>query len=171
MRGAIAVIIVLLIPFLGRSQNVGVGADLAYNFQTTSAGIGLRASIFPNHNLSITPEISYYPGFNPVNEYIVSVALEDKLFKYKKYMFYIIGQIGFDNWINFTQSPMPGAKEDNFVLEGGGGITTNKCLRPFLEYRYNVVFRETNLRLGLLYIIGCGGGAKTIRSADDCPKF
>ncbi len=172
MRVALIVIVLFLSPLLGWSQNVGVGADLAYNFQTTSAGIGLRASIFPNHNLSITPELTYYPGFNPVNEYILSVALEDKLFKYKNYMFYIIGQIGFDNWINFSESPMQGAKPDNFNLEGGGGVTTNKCLRPFLEYRYNFVFRETDLRLGLLYIIGCGGGgAKSIRSSDDCPKF
>lgn len=172
MKVALIAIAIFLIPVLGKGQNVGIGADLMYNFQTESAGAGIRASIFPTHNLSITPEIAYYPGFNLVNEYYISVALEDKLFKVKNYLFYIIGQVGFDNWINFSDSPMKGAKPDNFDLEGGGGVTTNKCLRPFLECRYNAVFRECNMRLGILYIIGCGGGGeKTKRSSDDCPKF
>lgn len=171
MRGVLTGIVLFLLPVLGRGQNVGIGADLMYNFQTESAGAGLRANILPTHKLSITPEFAYYPGFNLVNEYYLSVALEYKLFKVKNYLFYIIGQVGYDDWVNYAESPMKGAKPNNFDMEAGGGITTNKCLRPFLEYRYNFVFRETNLRLGLLYIIGCGGSEKAKRSSDDCPTF
>jgi hypothetical protein len=57
------------------------------------------------------------------------------------------------------------AQKNNWNAEGGLGITNSKCLRPFLEYRYSAKFKETQLRLGFLYILGCkpkkGSGRNT----------
>lgn len=140
------------------AQNVGVGADVMYNFQTESFGVGGRVSFFPNSVLSIVPQISYYPGFNKVHEYYAGLSLEYKVIRQPKYHIYAIGHAAYNNWINYSVSAMDGAKQSNWNAEVGGGISTNKCLRPFLEYRYNFKFLETHLRLGILYIFGCKGG-------------
>jgi hypothetical protein len=142
---------IFTISLAGKSQNVGIGADVMYNFQTESFGAGARVNFFPNNNLSLVPQFSYYPG----------LGLEYKILKLRKFNFYLIAHGAYNSWLNYASSPMEGAKETNWNLEGGAGITTNKCLRPFLEYRYNLKFQETHLRLGLLYIFGCrGGGGK-----------
>jgi hypothetical protein len=161
-----------LAPSIGMSQNVGIGGDLQYNFETNGVGLGLRASIFPDRKLSITPEFSYYPGFNQVQEFFIGVAAEYKVFKVNNFNFYAIGQLAYNDWISYKTSPEVGAKPNNLDLELGGGVTTNKCLRPFLEWRYNAIFREANIRLGLLYIIGCGGGSSSPgKSSANCPTF
>ena len=159
------------IPFLGNAQNVSVGADAMYNFQTKGIGAGARVGIFPNEKLSFVPEFSYYPGFNKVQEYFLGLALEYKFFRLKNFNFYAIGHGAYDSWLNYESSPMKGAKKNNWDLEGGAGTSTNKCLRPFLEYRYNVKFRETHLRLGLLYIFGCKGGSKGWKKSKICPAY
>lgn len=151
-------LIILVIPFLGKSQNIGVGGDVMYNFQTESLGAGLRVNFFPNNRLSFVPQFSYYPGFNKIKEYYLGLGLELKFLKLNNFNFYAIGHGAYNNWINYASSSMEGAKKTNWNLEGGLGVTTNKCLRPFLEYRYNLKFQETHLRLGLLYIFGCSGG-------------
>jgi len=173
MRAMLVMALIFCIPLFGRSQNIGVGGDLMYNFQTESAGGGLRVNIFPNRRLSFVPEFSYYPGFDLVNEYYLGLALEYKFYRISNFNFYAIGHGGYDDWVNWADSPLKGAQQNNWDLEGGIGVTTNKCLRPFMEYRYNVRFRETHLRIGLLYIIGCngGGGSSGRRSIDDCPQF
>jgi hypothetical protein len=168
------ILFVLLFSFSGRAQNIGIGADVMYNFQTKSFGAGARVSIFPNKKLSYVPQFSYYPGFNKVHEYYLGMALEYKFFRINQFNFYAIGHGGYDNWINYESSSLKGAKKNNWDLEGGIGVTTNKCLRPFLEYRYNLKFRETHLRLGLLYIWGCKGGGskgKGWRKSKVCPAY
>ena len=147
-----------MISFTVKSQNVGVGADVMYNFQTESFGAGARVNFFPNNNLSFVPQFSYYPGFNKIHEYYLGLGLEYKILRGQKFNLYLIGHGAYNSWLNYSSSAMEGAKETNWNLEGGAGITTNKCLRPFLEYRYNLKFQETHLRLGLLYIFGCKGG-------------
>ncbi len=142
-------------PVMLSAQNFGIGADVMYNFQTESFGAGVRANFFPNNTLSIVPQFSYYPGFNKVHEYYLGLGLEYKIWRVKNFNFYLIGHGAYNNWINYNVSVLEGAKKGNWNLEGGIGVTTNKCLRPFLEYRYNVKFMETHLRLGLLYIFGC----------------
>ena len=158
-----------LFTFSGKGQNVGVGADIMYNFQTESLGFGARVSIFPNKTLSIVPQFSYYPGFNKVHEYYLGLGLEYKFLRLQKFDFYAIGHGAYNFWINYSVSAMDGAQQTNWNLEGGLGVTTHKCLRPFLEYRYNLKFMETHLRLGLLYIFGCKGGGK--KSHVSCPAY
>ena len=162
----------LLFSFSARSQNVGVGADVMYNFQTQSFGAGARVSIFPNRTISFVPEFSYYFPFNKIHEYYAGMAVEYKFIRTNKFNIYAILHGAYNSWQNYQESMMKGAQMNNWDLEGGAGISTNKCLRPFLEYRYNLKFRETHLRLGLLYIFGCkGGGHKLKKSGHLCPAY
>ena len=145
-----------------------------YNFQTESFGAGARASIFPNNKLSFVPQLSYYPGFNKVHEFYLGLALEYKFIRVNQFVFYAIGHAGYDAWLNYKESSLKGAKLSNWDFEGGIGVTTTKCLRPFLEYRYNIKFMETHLRLGLLYIFGCkngGGGSRGKKNSHLCPAY
>ena len=167
-------LLILMIPRLMNAQKFGLGADVMYNFQTESIGVGARVSIFPNSTISIVPQFSYYPGFNKVHEYYLGVGLEYKIVRTKTFNFYLIGHGAYNSWLNYTSSAMEGAQQTNWNLEGGAGVTTNKCLRPFLEYRYNIKFMETHLRLGLLYIFGCngnGGGKNGGSKHKLCPAY
>lgn len=163
------VLVLLSFSYKGKSQNVGVGADIMYNFQTESFGAGARASIFPNNRLSIVPQVSYYFAFNKVEEYYLGLALEYKVIMRERINLYVLGHGAFNNWLSYERSPMEGAKPNNWNGEAGIGISNNKCLRPFLEYRYNFNFKETHLRLGLLYIFGCDGGGRS--KADRCAAY
>jgi hypothetical protein len=154
-RFLIVLIIGLFFTVDVTAQKIGVGADAMYNFQSEGFGAGVRVSIFPNRRLSYVPQFSYYFPFNKVNEYYAGLALEYKVIMRKKINFYLIAHGAYNSWINYIESPLKDAKKNNWNLEGGGGISGTTCLRPFLEYRYNVKFRETHLRLGILYIFGC----------------
>ncbi len=159
----------LFISFVVQSQTIGAGASAIYNIQTESIGAGIRASIFPNKRISIVPQFSYFFPFNKINEYTVGLGVEGKFIKREKINVYATIHGGYNSWLNYKSSPMKDAKPTNWNFEGGIGISTNTCLRPFLEYRYNTRFRETHLDLGFLYIFGCknnSGNGET-----DCPKF
>lgn len=165
---------VLLFSFAGRAQNIGVGADIMYNFQTESFGAGARVNIFPNKRISFVPEFSYYFPFNKINEYYLGLAVECKVARIKQFNLYALVHGAYNSWLNYQESMLKGAQQNNWNLEGGAGITTNKCLRPFLEYRYNLKFRETHLRLGLLYIFGCSGkkgGYSGKKDGHLCPAY
>jgi hypothetical protein len=149
-------------PLSGESQNIGVGADAMYNFQTESLGAGGRVNFFPNKRLSIVPQFAYYFAFNKINEYYAGLGLEYKFIRKEKFNLYAIVQGAYNDWINYESSPLKGAQKNNWNAEGGIGISNNRCLRPFLEYRYNIKFRETHLRLGILYIFGCRNGGKPL---------
>ena len=79
--------------------------------------------------------------------------------------------------MNASSSGMEGATPTNWNFEAGVGVTTDRCLRPFLEYRYNIKFFETHLRLGILYIFGCKGdrmgyrNARKVRKSVVCPAY
>ena len=161
---------ILFMPFFGKSQNIGIGADALYNFQTESIGAGARVNFFPNKRLSIVPQFSYYFAFNKINEYFAGLGLELKFIRTSKFNFYAIAHGAYNSWLNYESSPLKGAQPNNWDLEGGIGVSTNTCLRPFLEYRYNIKFQETHLRLGVLYIFGCknggGGGGQRNKRCD-----
>lgn len=160
IRNSLILLNILFFSLNSLAQNIGIGADAQYNFQTESIGAGVRINFFPNNRLSFVPQFSYYFPFNKVNEYYAGLALEYKVIRRDRFNLYAVAQGAYNVWINYASSPMEGAKQNNWNLEGGLGISTNTCLRPYLEYRYNVKFMETHLRLGVLYIFGCrkGGG-------------
>lgn len=155
------------------SQNFGLGASAMYNFQTESFGIGARANFFPNNKLSFVPQFTYYPGWGEINEYMIGMALEYKIRRGNKLNYYVLLHGAYNKWNDYNESALKDAEPTNWNAEGGIGITTNKCLRPFLEYRYNIKFMETHLRLGLLYVFGCSGGNKGGRRGGEgiCPAY
>ena len=155
MRYCFSVLFILFFASSVTPQNIGVGADVMYNFQSEGFGSGARVSIFPNNRVSIVPQFAYYFSFNKVHEYYAGAALEYKIIMRKKIFVYLLAHGAYDKWLNPEVSPMVNPKPNNWDAEGGVGISGTKCWRPFLEYRYNVRFRETHLRLGIMYIFGC----------------
>ena len=163
MKRILLVAIIFITPFIGFNQNIGIGGSAIYNFQSESFGAGARVNFFPNNNLSFVPQFSYY-FFGPVSEWTAGLSLELKVVKLNTFNFYLLAHGGYNTWINFDASNMEGASPKNWNAEAGIGVTTNKCLRPFLEYRYNIKFQETHLQLGLLYIFGCGNDGGSYRN-------
>jgi hypothetical protein len=73
---------------------------------------------------------------------------------------------------------MQDKKFSNWDAELGGGLTNRACLRPFIEYRYNFKWKETNLQIGIMYFFKCkkgkgnaGGGRKNKKSPMSCPAY
>lgn len=151
------------------SQTIGAGASAIYNIQTESFGAGVRVTVFPNSRISLTPQFSYFFPFNKINEYTIGLGIEGKFIKRENVNFYGILHGGYNSWINYKSSGLKDAKPTNWNFEGGIGISTNTCLRPFLEYRYNLKFRETHLNLGFIYIFGCRNNKGF--NTDKCPTF
>ncbi len=155
LRKRFIILVSCLFSLSGYSQNFGVGASAIYNFQTEGIGIGARASICPNHRLSFVPQFSYFFPFNKVNEYYIGLAGEFKFIQRDRINVYATVHGGYNSWLNYTASSMEGAKANNWDMEGGIGISNYRCLRPFIEYRYNLMHRETNVQVGFLYVFGC----------------
>ena len=170
MKKAILILVFSSLSLIGNAQNIGVGASALYNIQSESFGVGARVNIFPDYTLSYVPQFSYY-FIGPVSEWTLGLSLEYKLIKGNTFIFYLLAHGGYNNWSNAGSSALEGASATNWNIEGGGGITTNKCLRPFLEYRYNIKFRETHLQLGLLYIFGCDNGGNGYRNTNRIKKM
>ncbi len=154
MKKVFFILTLLLIPFFGFNQKIGAGASALYNVQTESLGIGARVSLYPNNRVSFVPQFSYY-FIGPVSEWTAGLSIELKIIRRKHANYYILGHGGYNKWLNPEQSAMEGAKPSNINAEAGIGISGTRCLRPFLEYRYNLNFRETHFQLGFLYIFGC----------------
>jgi len=176
MKKAYLIVILLSISNIGFNQNIGIGGSALYNIQSESFGAGARVSIYPNSTLSFVPQFSYF-FLGPVKEWTLGLSLELKVVKLNIFNFYLLGHGGYNNWLNPESSALESAQTENWNAELGIGITTNQCLRPFLEYRYNIKFQETHLQLGLLYIFGCGkkGGAyrnkSRMKKGVVCPAY
>jgi len=153
-----------------KAQN-GIGGGLIYNFQAENFGIGLRGE-FPLKNikfldgLSLVPQASYFPWFQTVSEFYIGSAVHLGFFSLKKWRFYGLINLSYNGWINYDDSGKDNARFSNMGIEGGLGITRSTCWRPFLEFRYNALFREANVQLGLIYTIKCER-----RGSLPCPKI
>lgn len=156
----------LTILFLGLYTNTfsqivkGIGGSAIYNFQTNSVGLDVRAeipvkSIHFLDGLKIVPQISYFPWFDKITEFYIGSSIHLGVYSINKWAFYTLANISYNGWINYKSSSMSGASFSNLGLEGGIGITTKACLRPFAELRYNVKWREASFRVGLIYTIKC----------------
>jgi len=140
-----------------KAQSFGIGLSGMYNFQTESFGAGVRLEFPLGRAVSLVPQFNYYPSFNKIYEYYGGVALHLHLFKIRSWRFYVLAHGAYNAWINYETSHMKDASYSNWDFEAGAGITTTWCLRPFIEYRYNVKWYETALHAGLIYFFNCGG--------------
>ena len=148
------------------AQEIGIGAAGMYNFQTSGWGAGVRVPIHPQEQVTWTPQLAYYFPFNKVNETIIGLGLEYKFLRMPNTDYYSILHVGYDNWANASQSALKGATIANWDCELGMGLAGRNCLKPFVEYRYNLRFLETHLQVGFIYIFGCGGS-----TIDRCPAY
>lgn len=163
------ILICVFLSHLLYSQSIGGG--LAGNIQTESIGVELRA-VVPISFVSITPQIAYYPIFNKVSELYAGIGLQVPFLSLGSANMYALGHASYDAWLNYTESPMKNAKLHNFAGEVGLGIVSDRCLNPFAEYRYNIVFREANIRIGILIDLSCNSGAgyhSGSRNSVKCP--
>jgi hypothetical protein len=145
---------------------VGYGIGVIYNFMTEGLGGELRAKIpLPPRRLFVVPEVSYFPSFNPYHEAYAGAALHYELFNVKWMTFYLAGGGYYNKWFNWDEFSIV-KKEDNFVAQAGGGIVRNRrCIRPFIEDRYDFKWKENNLHVGIYWHPG------SCHKKVDCPAF
>jgi len=155
--------------FQVHAQKFGAGVSLMYNFQTESFAPSFRAE-FVKGEFSIVPQFSYYPAFNPINEFYLGVSAHQNILGYGDWNLYGIANLSYNGWINHASSSMQKAKFSNMGAELGAGLKKGKCLQPFLELRYNFKWKEANLGLGLVYFINCGK-KKRGNKVMSCPAY
>lgn len=158
MRKLLFIIPILLLSLTVSGQRIGAGGSAMWNFQTESMGLGARVNFGPNNAISYVPQFTYYSIIGSISEWMIGLQIEAKVIRGNTFNWYLAVHGAYDHWSNPNTTIMEDAQTSNWNLEGGAGITTNWCLRPFLEYRYNIKFQETHLRLGLLYVFGCESG-------------
>jgi hypothetical protein len=149
-------------------DEIGVGPELVYNTAIGEPGFGARAHLHFKKYFFFAPQITYFPGLVNIHELYAGASVSGKFFPQLNWSFYATGGAYYNMYINYATSANTSAKLHNFDLEGGGGITKNfGCYRPFLEYRVNSKWIESNIRLGLMFYFGdCNKKSKQI-----CPAF
>lgn len=153
------------------SQNFGAGLSAIYNFQTESFGAGIRAEII-HDQISIVPQIAYYPPFNKITEFYAGVSLHINVISFDDITLYGIANGSYNGWINHEGSVMENAKFSNWGADIGVGIKKGKCIRPFMEFRYNFKWKEANLRIGIMYFFNCSKkGYHIKKKALSCPAY
>jgi hypothetical protein len=171
------IVIMLATPGRGRSQDfIGVGASAMYNLQTNGIGFGVRGQFPIVINLSVVPQVYYFPSFNKVNELFMGASLHYEWRRWHKFTPYVLAGAFYNHWTNAEVSGYITAKPNNFIPEAGVGILfLSNCWRPFIEQRYNPVWKEGTFRLGIMwYPMMCGVVSKhqgTNRKTYDCPKI
>lgn len=151
-------------------KDYGFGGSASYNFPIKGSGLGVRSHLHFNDSWFISPQFNLYPGWNQIIEFYAGANINYNLTPTNKWGLYLSAGPYYNHWFNFISSSYSGAKLYNFSAELGGGIVKNKgCWRPFIEYRANSKWWESNLRLGLLVYFGSCG--KNKRNSQLCPAF
>ena len=146
----------------------GVGAAAIYNFQTESYGADLNVHIPMKYRISLVPEVSYFFPFNPIHELYAGISINYEFMKFKNYNPYISVGAFYNDWFNSEEYAAGLKKKNNFAPEAGIGIIRNHgCLRPFIQHRYDVKWKEGNLRVGIVYFFN---SCRHINK-DNCPAY
>lgn len=145
----------------------GIGASAIYNFQTNGIGAGLRADIGLYRRFSIVPQVMYFPSSNKVHEFFGGINLHYRLFYLGKFYGYLIAGGSANYWVNYAESKWKRAKPFSVIAEVGGGIAYGvKKFRPFIEYRYNPLWLEGSIHVGLMFYPERIG-----KSKGSCPAY
>ena len=102
------------------------------------------------------PQLVYYPGFNDIHEFNIGVSGHLNVWRNDWLRTYGLGNLSFNGWVNHEDNPTVSEGFANWGAELGAGVTTNWKWAPFMEYRYNFKWYETNLRIGLMYYFRTG---------------
>ncbi len=156
-------LIVCLNVFSQKSnKSIEAGFGIEYNYQTKGFAPEIRAEIAIYKNASVTPRLSYFPGFNTVHELFLGLDANYHFPIIKKFSFYSLLGIYYDHWINSDEFTSTVAKKSNAVIQAGIGVEYNRgCLNPFLEHRYDFKWKEGTTVLGIKFNFGkCGFGGR-----------
>ena len=108
----------------------------------------------------------------PIHELYLGLSGNVKLFPDWNWTPYLTVGGFYNYWINFAASPIANPSAHNFAGEGGIGLTKNfGCYRPFLSYRVNSKWWESNYRIGVVVYFGDCKGNKRRGNSSDCPAF
>ena len=151
----------------------GIGPELVLNIPLVEPAIGARAHLHLSNQFFLSPSVFYFPGFNNINELYAGLGVNFKILQSQKWSPYFNASGFYNRFINYAASPLPDAQPNNFVFEAGIGAVKNYgCWRPFVEYRVNTKWWESNLTAGVLvYFNACKGGGKGKGGRNDCPAF
>lgn len=174
MKTTIALLLFFSLSFSSNAQTVkewGIGAEAMYNVPIRGLGLGIRSHIHFSDRWFISPQFSLYPGWNQIVEFYGGANLNFNFTPASKWGVYATAGPHYNHWMNYSSSAYSEAQLMNFTGEFGGGIVKNYgCWRPFVEYRVNSKWWESNLRLGIVvYFGGCSGGNK--RNSTLCPAY
>ena len=160
------IFIILLIVFQTSlfAQTIGLGGSLIYNFQTESFGYSLRVKKTIK-KYSIIPQLSYFPknNFNKINELIIGFDLQYNVLESRDIAFYVLGNLGYNAWINHNDSYIENTQYSNWNADFGAGVMLPKCISPFIEFRYNIKWLETSINVGAVYFFKCRKKRKKIK--------
>jgi hypothetical protein len=143
------------------AQKIGIGAGVIYNLRTTSLGYDLRVHWQVTNSIAIVPMYNRFPSFNKVFEQYYGADVDFTILRGSPTL-YILGNVAENDWFNYMDFHNQYAQPISFTEEVGiGARFSRKCLKPYLEFRYNIFWQEFNLRAGLLYFFGkCDGRNK-----------
>ncbi len=155
----------------GAQEKFGVGLSGIYNFETEGIGGGLRVAFRAANRLSIVPQIQYFPAFNTVHEFFGGVNLHYDILYRGNLTAYLIAGGSANSWSNYQESAYSKAKAFNIIPEAGVGVTMGRRqLRPFAEWRYNPIWKEAALHVGVMYYPPAAGGHRR-QNNGDCPAY
>ena len=139
-------------------QTYGVGGGLIYNFPAKGIGLDLRTEHIIKQiktvEVAVSPQISYYPWFNESHEFYLGASAHITAFQYDSYKLYGLSNVSYNGWINHSDFGTD-TRFSKLGFELGIGVTTDWCTRPFIEYRYNFIRSQANIRAGVIFTINC----------------
>jgi len=149
------------------------GVSGIYNFQSAGIGFGLRAVYHVNDRISITPQYNKFLGFNEYTEFYAGASLQYNFTSTWVWGIYGMVAGSFNKWENSEDFSPDENLKNNIAIEPGVGIVKNNgCTKPFAEVRYNIDWKETNVRVGLLFnIFNCNFGSSAGKKSSGCPAY
>jgi len=148
----------------------GYGFGLVYNVPVQSFGPELKARIPIRRRLYLAPELSYFLPFSPIHELYAGAAAHYELpIPAGRFSPYLAAGAYYNNWMNVDEYRNSLKDRHNFAPEAGAGIILSYgCVRPYLESRYDIRWREATIRIGLLFYPGdCRTRMKKVK----CPAY
>ena len=158
------------------SQKIGIGLGGIYNFRTSSIGYDIRLHWQVTPTIAIVPMYNRFPSFNKVFEQYYGADV-DFTFMHSNPTLYMLGNLAHNDWYNYSEFHNEYAQPTAFTQEVGiGARFFKKCLKPYLEFRYNIFWQEFNLRAGVLFFFGnCDGsrrgGGRHRSGRATCPAY
>lgn len=153
-----------------QNESILFGPGVFYNFQTEGVSIDFRARVpVKSGKLYVVPHFTYFPTFNNINEYYLGIDANYNILRYRRIRGYLLTGAYYDNWLNYYNYSNNKVKQNNFVIQGGGGLIFERgCLNPFIEYRYDTKWKEGLLGAGILISLRtCKANKRRVR----CPAY